>query len=113
MSPIVDSDVKSLETRFVDVEFSRDRTYDVASRTNSLATMLNMGIEPLHAMRVVDLFNDVETVYHDSIDRMNKVLFEGSNELDNKVNVESTNAGINITESTMGAIGNEDTNLNT
>ena len=76
MSPIVDSDVKSLETRFVDVEFSRDRTYDVASRTNSLATMLNMGIEPLHAMRVVDLFNDVETVYHDSIDRMNKVLFD-------------------------------------
>lgn len=112
MSPIVDSDVKSLETRFVDVEFSRDRTYDVASRTNSLATMLNMGIEPLHAMRVVDLFNDVETVYHDSIDRMNKVLFDGSNEIDNKVNVESTNAGINITESTMGAVGNEDTDTN-
>ena len=107
MSPIVDSDVKSLETRFVDVEFSRDRTYDVASRTNSLATMLNMGIEPLHAMRVVDLFNDVETVYHDSIDRMNKVLFEGSKEIDNKVNVESTNAGIDITESTMGSMGDE------
>lgn len=100
----VDADVKQLETRFIDVEFSRDRTYDLASRTNALATLVNTGIEPLHAMRTVDLFNDVETVYHDSVDRVDKVLFDnkGEKKIDNLVNVDSTNAGIDVTDSTMG-----------
>lgn len=108
----VDSDVKGLETRDIDIEFSRDRTYDLASRTNALATMLNMGIEPLHAMRTVDLFNDVETVYHDSLERIDEVLFKSdakdadgddddADAIENKVNVDSTNAGIDVTKSTM------------
>jgi len=98
----VDSDVKELETRYIDIEFSRDRTYDLASRTNALATLINTGIEPLHAMRTVDLFNDVETVYHDSAERIDKALFENKNEIENLVNVDSTNAGIDVTDSTMG-----------
>ena len=98
----VDSDVKELETRFIDIEFSRDRTYDLASRTNALATLINIGVEPLHAMRTVDLFNDVETVYHDSVERIDKALFEGANKAENLVNVDSTNAGIDVTDSTMG-----------
>jgi SPP1 family phage portal protein len=102
LSVNVDSDVKELETRFIDIEFSRDRTYDLASRTNALATLINTGIEPLHAMRTVDLFNDVETVYHDSVSRIDKALFEGKNEPQNLVNVDSTNAGIDVTESTIG-----------
>ena len=102
LSVNVDSDVKELETRYIDIEFSRDRTYDLASRTNALATLINTGIEPLHAMRTVDLFNDVETVYHDSVSRIDKALFEGKNEPQNLVNVDSTNAGIDVTESTIG-----------
>lgn len=102
LSKNVDSDVKELETRFIDIEFSRDRTYDLASRTNALATLINIGVEPLHAMRTVDLFNDVETVYHDSVERIDKALFEGKNEMENLVNVDSTNAGIDVTDSTMG-----------
>ena len=102
LSKGVDLDVKELETRYIDIEFSRDRTYDLASRTNALATLINTGIEPLHAMRTVDLFNDVETVYHDSAERIDKALFEGKNEADNLVNVDSTNAGIDVTDSTMG-----------
>lgn len=105
LSVNVDSDVKELETRFIDVEFSRDRTYDLASRTNALATLINTGVEPLHAMRTVDLFNDVETVYHDSVERIDKTLFEGKNEAENLVNVDSTNAGIDVTESTVGEYG--------
>ena len=109
LSVNVDSDVKELETRFIDVEFSRDRTYDLASRTNALATLINTGVEPLHAMRTVDLFNDVETVYHDSVERIDKALFEGKIEAENLVNVDSTNAGIDVTESTVGEdIGNGD-----
>jgi len=102
LSKNVDSDVKELETRYIDVEFSRDRTYDLASRTNALATLINIGVEPLHAMRTVDLFNDVETVYHDSAERIDKALFESKNEVENLVNVDSTNAGIDVTDSTMG-----------
>ena len=108
LSTSVDSDVKELETRYIDIEFSRDRTYDLASRTNALATLINTGVEPLHAMRTVDLFNDVETVYHDSVERIDKALFEGKNEPQNLVNVDSTNAGIDVTKSTM----NEDDNGN-
>lgn len=106
LSKAVDADVKQLETRFIDVEFSRDRTYDLASRTNALATLINTGIEPLHAMRTVDLFNDVETVYHDSVARIDKALFEGKKQPENLVNVDSTNAGIDVTDSTMGEIEN-------
>lgn len=115
MSINVDPDVKELESRFIDIEFSRDRTYDLASRTNALATLINTGIEPLHAMRTVDLFNDVETVYHDSAERIDKALFEGKNETDNLVNVEATNAGqgIDITEATMTMNGNEGEDGNT
>jgi len=108
LSADVDPDIKTLEVNNIDIEFSRDRTYDVASRTNALSTMLNMGIEPLHAMRVVDLFNDVETVYEDSKERMDEVLFGKSNELDNKVNVDATGAGINLTESTIGGVEDAD-----
>ena len=107
LSVNVDSDVKELETRFIDIEFSRDRTYDLASRTNALATLINIGVEPLHAMRTVDLFNDVETVYHDSTERIDKVLFENKNEPENLVNVDSTNAGIDVTDSTMGLDNDE------
>jgi SPP1 family phage portal protein len=102
LSVNVDSDVKELETRYIDIEFSRDRTYDLASRTNALATLINTGVEPLHAMRTVDLFNDVETVYHDSAERIDKALFDNKNEVENLVNVDSTNAGIDVTDSTMG-----------
>ena len=108
LSRNVDADVKELETRFIDVEFSRDRTYDLASRTNALATLINTGIEPLHAMRTVDLFNDVETVYHDSVERIDKALFEGKNEPENLVNVDSTNAGIDVTDSTVGEVNGDE-----
>lgn len=110
LSVNVDSDVKELETRFIDIEFSRDRTYDLASRTNALATLINIGVEPLHAMRTVDLFNDVETVYHDSVERIDKALFEGANKSENLVNVDSTNAGIDVTDSTMGEDVEKDAN---
>ena len=113
LSKNVDSDVKELETRYIDVEFSRDRTYDLASRTNALATLINIGVEPLHAMRTVDLFNDVETVYHDSVERVDKVLFENKKKPENLVNVDSTNAGIDVTTSTMGEEENgKDDNFN-
>lgn len=108
LSRNVDADVKELETRFIDVEFSRDRTYDLASRTNALATLINTGIEPLHAMRTVDLFNDVETVYHDSVERIDKALFEGKKEPENLVNVDSTNAGIDVTDSTVGEVNGDE-----
>jgi len=106
LSPNIDAEIKTLEVNDIDIEFSRDRTYDIASRTNSLATMLNMGIEPLHAMRVVDLFNDVETVYEDSKERMDDVLLGKTEQIDNKVNVDATGAGINLTASTMGGVEN-------
>lgn len=114
LSRSVDSDVKELETRYIDIEFSRDRTYDLASRTNALATLVNIGVEPLHAMRTVDLFNDVETVYHDSAERIDKALFDNKEKPENLVNVDSTNAGIDVTDSTMGEEdGNKQKNADT
>ena len=114
LSSNVESDIKTLNLTDIDIEFSRDRTYDIASRTNALSTLLSMGIEPLHAMKVVDLFNDVETVYADSKDRMDDVLFGNTNAEEiadsNKVNVDATGAGINLTESTMGGVTDADNN---
>lgn len=44
----------------------RDRNYDMATKANTLATLLNCGIDPKDAISVIKLFSDVNLVLSDS-----------------------------------------------
>lgn len=74
-TPDIQDELKYLCASDVAVKFSRNRTYDLVSRVNSMATMVNMGIDPLKAISVVDIFDDPQQVTVDSKDRIDKVLF--------------------------------------
>ena len=76
----IDAEVKSVCVSDVVTKFSRNRTYDLSSRVNSMATMINMGIDPLKAISIVDIFDDPQQVSVDSADRIDKVLFSEKKE---------------------------------
>ena len=75
----VDSDVAKLNLSDIEIKFSRSRTYDLATKCNSLATLINVGIDPLRAIEIVGLFTDPQQVALDSAERIDKILFKQDN----------------------------------
>lgn len=71
----VDDDISKLSLADLDIKFSRSRTYDLATKCNSLATLIHIGIDPLRAIETVGLFTDPQQVALDSAERIDKVLF--------------------------------------
>ena len=63
----------------IEIKFSRSRTYDLATKCNSLATLINVGIDPLRAIEIVGLFTDPQQVALDSAERIDKILFKQDN----------------------------------
>lgn len=61
-------DSKALHLNISDIQPSilRDRNYDMATKANTLATLLNNGIDPKHAIETIKLFPDTNLVYEDS-----------------------------------------------
>lgn len=74
-TPNVPEELKGLKKSDVLVKFSRNKTYDLVSRTSALSNMLNMGIDPGKAISVVDIFDDAQQVTLDSLERIDKILF--------------------------------------
>ena len=64
--------VENLSPNDVDVRFVRQKTFDLATKVNSLATMLNCMVDPKTAMATVDLFGNLAEAIDDSIDNMRK-----------------------------------------
>ena len=77
-TPGVPEELKALKKSDVIVKFSRNKTYDLVSRTSALANMINIGIDPGKAIAAVDIFDDAQQVTIDSLERINKILFESS-----------------------------------
>lgn len=74
----VDSDVAELNLSDIEIKFSRSRTYDLATKCNSLATLIKIGIDPLRAIEIVGLFTDPQQVALDSAERIDQILFNQS-----------------------------------
>lgn len=72
----VDSDVAELNISDIEIRFSRSRTYDLATKCNSLATLIHIGIDPLRAIETVGLFTDPQQVTLDSAERIDRILFK-------------------------------------
>lgn len=71
----VDADIAELNLSDIEIRFSRSRTYDLATKSNALATLIHIGIDPLRAIETVGLFTDPQQVTLDSAERIDKVLF--------------------------------------
>lgn len=72
----VDADVAELNISDIEIRFSRSRTYDLATKCNSLATLIHIGIDPLRAIETVGLFTDPQQVTLDSAERIDRILFK-------------------------------------
>lgn len=75
-TPDVPTEMKELRRSDVLVKSPRNKTYDLVSRTSALSNMINVGIDPSKAITAVDIFDDAQQTYLDSIDRIDKILFE-------------------------------------
>lgn len=64
--------VEDLSPNDVDVRFVRQKTFDIATKVNSLATMLNCMVDPKTAMATVDLFGNLAEAIDDSLENMKR-----------------------------------------
>lgn len=71
----IDADIAELNLSDIEIRFSRSRTYDLATKCNSLATLIHIGIDPLRAIETVGLFTDPQQVTLDSAERIDMILF--------------------------------------
>jgi hypothetical protein len=83
ISPKVPSDSPLLSMRYSDVipNIKRQKNYELVSKVNAFATMVSHGIHGLHAIRVINLFEDPQQVYEDSaklIEKFQKSIFDKS-----------------------------------
>lgn len=84
----VDADIAELNLSDIEIKFSRSRTYDLATKCNSLSALIGIGIDPLRAIEVVGLFTDPQQVALDSAERIDRILFK-----DNQTGTEYTSNG--------------------
>lgn len=69
----VPDEMGTLKISDLQLKFSRNKTYDLATKANSLATLLNSGIDALRAIETVGLFTDPQQVYEDSKEVVKKI----------------------------------------
>lgn len=69
-SDSVDSDMAKLKLTDIGIESNRQRTYDLATMANSIATMQHLGWHPLRILERVPFFKDNQQAYNDSKDTL-------------------------------------------
>ncbi len=82
-SPFIEQDNPLLKLKHSDVKpkITRERSFELSTKINSLATMIKSGIYGLHAIKTVNVFDDPNQVWEDSktlIEKYQKSLFEKS-----------------------------------
>lgn len=76
-----DSPMRSLKYTDVDFHFERNKNYDMSIKANTFSTYIKCGIHGRHALKVTDAFSDIEQVWIDSkemIEKYQKSLIETS-----------------------------------
>lgn len=69
---VKNKDIKKLELSDIGIKFARNKTYDLGTKVNALATLLNSGVDGLRAFEVIDLFPDTQQAYLDSRENIDK-----------------------------------------
>ena len=89
---VKNKEIKKLELSDIGIKFARNKTYDLGTKVNALATLLNSGVDGLRAFEVIDLFPDTQQAYLDSRDNIEKK--QGNSQtseknIDNKQEIEA------------------------
>lgn len=64
--------VLKLKVSDIQPKFTRNKTFDLATKSNSFVTLINAGVDGRVAMQTVDLFADVAQAWNDSKDMIKK-----------------------------------------
>ena len=67
-----DSPIRKIHSSDIDFHFNRRKNYDMSVKANTFATYVSHGIHGRHALKVVDAFGDVEQVWNDSQEMIEK-----------------------------------------
>lgn len=73
-SPFINPDNPMLKLKYRDVQASvkRNKQYELSTKANCLSTLLSHGINGYHALRVVNMFDDINQVYEDSAETIKR-----------------------------------------
>ncbi len=73
-SPYIKPDNPLLQLKYRDVQVSvkRNKQYELSTKANCFSTLVSHGINGYHALRVVNMFDDVNQVYSDSEETIRK-----------------------------------------
>ena len=74
VSPFIESDNPMLSLRYMDVEpnVKRMKTYEMVTKSNAFATYVSHGVYGLHALTAINAFSDVNQVWEDSKEMIEK-----------------------------------------
>lgn len=94
--------LRDLKQSDIQPKFTRQKTFDLGTKTNSMVTMIKAGVNGRVAMQVVDLFPDIAQAWADSkdtIEKFQKSIFEkptsgGSGDND-RIMSDTTDQGVN------------------
>lgn len=98
------SDVKPgnplLELKYNDImpSIKRQKSYEMTSKVNALATMLAHGVHGLHAFKSINFFDDVQQAWEDSkplVERYQDSVFDKKNSAENTNNVVENEENVN------------------
>lgn len=67
-----DSPLKKLKVSDIDIKFVRNKNYDMATKANTFATYVSHGVYGRHAMQLADMGGDIEQIWLDSKEGVEK-----------------------------------------
>lgn len=67
-----DSALRQVHSQDIDMHFNRNRNYDLSIKANTLATLINAGIQGRHAIKLSEIAPDAEAVWRDSENMIEK-----------------------------------------
>lgn len=68
----VDSPIRKVHAQDIDFHFNRNRNYDLSIKANTLATLINAGVQGRHAIKLSEIAPDAEAVWLDSQEMIEK-----------------------------------------
>ena len=93
--------LRSLKISDIQPKFTRQKTFDLGTKTNAMVTMIKAGVNGRIAMQVVDLFPDIAQAWADSkdmIEAFQKSIVERQNtrgDGNDRIMSDTTDQGVN------------------
>lgn len=90
ISPDIEENNPLLKLRYSDIQpnIKRQKTYEMTTKANAFATWVSHGINGLHALKAINAFEDVNQVWEDSkelIEKYQESIFDKSSTTNNAV----------------------------